>query len=118
MTPVPDHTQSEECRHGRPECECKNPRNVNPSYLSSQPLSSGRWDAVGSWEDAVIASRELAFNWAKNLPLKTLHWAITVMASDTNAFSLYERRALLEVVALRLGKELRQFEYLESGENG
>lgn len=72
----------------------------------TQPLSSGRWDASGSWEDAVWIEREKAFNWAKSLPLKTLHWVITTMASDTNAFSLYERKAILEVVALRLGKEI------------
>lgn len=74
--------------------------------MSTQPLSSGRWDAAGSWEDAVTETMEQAFNWASNLSLEELHWAITVMAADVNSFSLYERRALLEVVGLHLKKEL------------
>jgi hypothetical protein len=100
-----------ECRHGRPECVC----NINPHDhtcqfnldSSTQPLSSGRWDAAGSWSDAVTAEQDKAFGWASGLSIHNLHWAITVMASDVNAFSLYERKALLEVVALRLGKEAR-----------
>lgn len=83
-----------ECRHGRPECECQD--------NTSQSLSSGRWDAVGSWEDATYFEREKARIWAKNLGLKYLHWAITVMAEDTNAFTLYERKALLEVAAIEI----------------
>lgn len=67
--------------------------------------SSGRWDATGSFQDAVWQEREKAFQWASKLTLNKLHWAITVMASDVNAFTLYERKALLEVVALKLGEE-------------
>lgn len=74
--------------------------------MGTQPLSSGRWDAVGSWSEAITSSRELAFQWASSLDPKQLHWAVTVMASDTNAFSLYERKAVLEVVALKLGREI------------
>lgn len=102
-----------ECRHGRPECECPdntdNPRSSN----NLQNLSSGRWDANGSWFDATFAEREKAFKWAETLSLKKLHWAVTVLASDTNAFTLYERKAILEVVALKLGKEVH--EKLENG---
>lgn len=108
----------EECRHGRPECGCWTPRRVNHNedsrkishdhtkFFSSQPLSSGRWDAVGSWSDAVTETREEAFNWASNLDPKQLHWAVTVMAAEVNAFTLYERTAILEVIALMLGKEI------------
>lgn len=76
--------------------------------MYKDPLISGRWDASGSIYDAVYEEREKAFKWASELPLNKLHWAITVMASDTSAFSLYERKALLEVVALRLGRELKE----------
>lgn len=71
------------------------------------PESSGRWDASGDIMDAFFEQREKAFKWASGLDLKDLHWCIMIMASDTNAFTLYERKALLEVVAMRLGKELR-----------
>lgn len=64
--------------------------------------SSGRWDASGNIVDAVYEEREKAFKWAKGLNPSEFHWAITVMASDTNAFTLYERKALLEVAALKL----------------
>lgn len=69
--------------------------------------SSGRWDASGDIMDAFFQEREKAFKWASELSPKKLHWCITIMASDTNAFTLYERKALLEVVALKLGKEIR-----------
>ncbi len=72
--------------------------------MSNQPLSSGRWDAAGSWEEATQTERNMAFGWASSLDLNKLHWAVTVMASDVNAFTLYERKAILEVVALKLGK--------------
>lgn len=94
-----------ECRHGRPECECRNPRKISHDHtesFKSQPLSSGRWDAVGSWSDAVTTTQEQAFNWANNLDLKSLHWAVSVMADDINAFTLYEREAILKVTALVL----------------
>ncbi len=91
-----------ECRHGKLECECRGPQANLP-----QPLSSGRWDAAGSWEIAVYEERQKALKWARTLSLKDLHWAITTMASDVNAFSLYERKALLEVIALKLGNEIK-----------
>lgn len=72
----------------------------------TQPLSSGRWDAAGSWEEATQTERNMAFGWASSLDTKKLHWAVTVMASDVNAFTLYERKAILEVIALRLGREI------------
>lgn len=87
-----------DCRHSRLECECQNP--------SIQPLSSGRWDATGSWSDTVTETRDKAFTWASSLDPKKLHWVVTVMASDVNAFTLYERKAILEVIALKLGSEL------------
>lgn len=74
--------------------------------MGTQPLSSGRWDASGSWEDATVTERNMAFGWASSLDPKKLHWAVTIMASDVNAFTLYERKAVLEVVALKLGKEI------------
>jgi hypothetical protein len=87
------------CRHDRPECECLTRL---PGDSHAQPLSSGRWDASGSWVDAVYEEREKAFTWAKNLSLKELHWALTVMASEVNAFTLYERSAILEVASLEI----------------
>lgn len=69
--------------------------------------SSGRWDAEGSFNASCFERRDVAFKWASNLDIKKLHWAIMVMSSDPNAFTLYERKALLEVVALKLGKEAR-----------
>lgn len=69
--------------------------------------SSGRWDATGSYSEAVYAEREKAFTWASSLDIKKLHWLISIMASDSEAFTLYERKALLEVVTLKLGKEAR-----------
>ena len=89
-----------ECRHGRPECECQS--------ISSQPLSSGRWDAIGSWEDATSLEREKAFKWANNLEIGDLYRAVLLMASDINAFTLYERTAILEVVAIRLKWEMKE----------
>lgn len=77
--------------------------------------SSGRWDATGSFEDAVNERRELSRNWANSLPLTTLHHCITTMASDSEAFTLYERKALLEVVALILGRELNEIK--KDGQN-
>lgn len=86
------------CRHSRPECGCLNP---NP-----QPLSSGRWDAAGSWQEAVLAEMDKSLVWAKSLTVSQLSQHVATMASDVNAFSLYERKALLEVVAKHLEKEL------------
>lgn len=79
---------------------------MNKDSRSKVTESSGRWDASGNIFDTVFEQREEAFKWASSLTLKNLHWCITAMASDTNAFTLYERKALLEVVALKLGKEL------------
>lgn len=70
--------------------------------------SSGRWDATGSFQDAVNKERELARNWASSLNLSHLHCCIALMATDNNAFTLYERKALLDVVTLRLGKQLEE----------
>ncbi len=72
-----------------------------------QALSSGRWDAAGSWQVATYEERQKALKWARTLSLRDLHWAVTVMASDVNAFSLYERQAVLETVALKLGREIK-----------
>lgn len=72
------------------------------------PLSSGRWDASGSWKDAVYLEYEKAFKWASSLSTYDLHWAVTMMADDVNAYSLYERKAILQVVALYIGKDIRR----------
>ena len=74
----------------------------------TQPLSSGRWDASGSWEDAAFLEREKAFKWANNLQVDDLYRAVLLMSSDTNAFTLYERAAILEVVAIRLKWEMKE----------
>lgn len=68
--------------------------------------SSGRWDAEGSFNESCFERREVAFKWASGLDIHKLHWMIMIMASDSNAFTLYERKALLEVVAIKLGKEI------------
>lgn len=75
--------------------------------MGTTPESSGRWDADGSFEDSVFVQREKAFQWARSLNIKDLHWMVSIMASDANALTLYERKAILEVVALKLGKEAR-----------
>lgn len=64
--------------------------------------SSGRWDATGDFGEASYEQREKAYMWARELNPYKFHWMITVMASDTNAFTLYERKALLEVAAQKL----------------
>lgn len=74
----------------------------------TQPLSSGRWDAIGTWSEVVTETREQAFNWANNLDLKELHHAVLAMVDDVNAFTLYERTAILEVVAIRLKWEMKE----------
>ena len=60
--------------------------------------SSGRWDATGSFEESVALQRELAHDWALGLTISQLRQAIATMAADNNAFTLYERKALLEEV--------------------
>lgn len=86
------------CRHGRPECECQ--------CIISQPLSSGRWDAVGSWSEAVQLQQEKATRWAVHLNTSDLYRAVTTMASDENAFTLYERKAILDAIAIHLWREI------------
>lgn len=51
--------------------------------------------------------RQKAFEWASSKSLKEIHWLLTVLASDIDAFTGVNRKAILEVAALRLGKELR-----------
>lgn len=60
--------------------------------------SSGRWDATGSFQDAVTEQRKLAKDWAVGLTISQLRQAVATMASDNNAFTLYERKALLDEV--------------------
>lgn len=45
-----------------------------------------------------------AFTYWSERPLKDIHWAITAMASDADAFTTSDRKAILEVTALLLGK--------------
>lgn len=67
--------------------------------------SSGRWDASGSYEEAVAEQRSLAHNWARSLHITALCHHVELMALDNNALTLYERKALLEVVLDRLHLE-------------
>ena len=60
--------------------------------------SSGRWDATGSFQNAVAEQRRLAHDWAVGLTISQLRQAVATMASDNNAFTLYERKALLDEV--------------------
>lgn len=88
-----------ECRHGRPECECQ----------KVQPLSSGRWDASGSWEASVEGQKFIAKEWAEEMTIEELRYVLDDMADDMNAFTLYERQA-----ALRAASELLwQYEDLQ-----
>lgn len=50
--------------------------------------------------------REAAFAWASSLDLHDLHWMVTIM-TDLDALQPAERKAILEVVSMRLGRELR-----------
>lgn len=68
----------------------------------TQPLSSGRWDATGSWHTAVEQEELKAFAWAENLSLLGLKLVLEDMADDTNAYSLYERKAALKRAARTL----------------
>lgn len=45
-------------------------------------------------------------HWRKR-PLRELHWAISVLATDAEAFSYDNRKAILQVTALTLGKLVR-----------
>src|SRR5258705_11111428 len=40
-------------------------------------------------------------------PLKTIHQAVTIMADEPNAFGVDQRKAILQVVALYLGKAIK-----------
>lgn len=50
--------------------------------------------------------RQDAFEWASALDPKTFHWVVMLLTSDIDALSSVNRKAVLEVVAMRLGKEL------------
>lgn len=70
---------------------------------SYNQVSSGRWDALGSWSDAVIEEHEKAARWVLNLRLTTIIEFLRIMAEDPNAFTTYQRRALMIHVADVLG---------------
>lgn len=61
------------------------------------PQSSGRWDAAGSFDVAVEQQRYMASKWARSLDINALIHHVEIML-DNNALTLYERKALLEVV--------------------
>ena len=61
--------------------------------------SSGRWDASGSWADAVEQEYVKARSWAMRLSRSKMADALIVMANDPNAYTTYQRRALMLVVA-------------------
>lgn len=69
------------------------------TWNHAQPLSSGRWDATGSWEEAVEKEQQYARAWAEGIPVNEVSDNLLAMAHDTNHFTLYERRALLERAA-------------------
>jgi hypothetical protein len=50
--------------------------------------------------------RQEAFEWASSLEPKTLHWVVSLLTSDIDALTPVNRKAVLEVVTLRLGREL------------
>lgn len=68
----------------------------------TQPLSSGRWDASGSWADAVEEQFVKSRDWAFALSLFDLRMAVMKMEQDVNAFTLYERKAILMAVQHKL----------------
>lgn len=51
---------------------------------------------------------EEAFKWASGLSTSKLHWMVTVLASDLDSLHPLNTKAVLEVVALRLGAEARK----------
>lgn len=63
--------------------------------------SSGRWDASGSWEEAVRNQEEHALNWAVELSNEDIS-SLLVAMMDPNVFTTYERRAILMVASTRL----------------
>lgn len=67
--------------------------------------SSGRWDATGSFAESVAEQRRIAHDWALGLTISQLRQAVATMASDNNAFTLYERKALLEEVLYYLTED-------------
>jgi Zn finger protein HypA/HybF involved in hydrogenase expression len=75
----------------------------------TQPLSSGRWDASGSWKGAVEEEKRKVQLWANSLSLIELSRALKVMSVDTNAFTLYERQVIIEMASLKL-KEFSCFD--------
>lgn len=58
--------------------------------------------------DEDVANLNAAFEWASMLNLHNLHWMVLIMAADANALTPMERKAVLEVVGMKLGRELRK----------
>lgn len=63
--------------------------------------SSGRWDASGSWEEAVKNKEAEALRWAVDLSNEDISSLLVAMI-DSNAFTTYERKAILMVASTRL----------------
>lgn len=63
--------------------------------------SSGRWDASGSWSEAVERQQDQALEWAESMPNGAIAKALVIMM-DSNAYTTYERKALLFVAANRI----------------
>lgn len=61
--------------------------------------SSGRWDASGSWSEAVEEEHNKAAEWAYSLNDYQIRLSLIEMAEDPNAFTTYQRRALMLHVA-------------------
>lgn len=66
--------------------------------------SSGRWDAAGSFEEAVEEQRRLATEWAWDLTVPEIIKLLSLISYDPNSLTLYQRTALLEVTVWHLGE--------------
>lgn len=57
-------------------------------------------------ETFTYEERQEAFAWASGLSLKSLQWMVMILASEIDALASVNRKAVMEVVAMRLGREL------------
>lgn len=62
--------------------------------------SSGRWDASGLWDIAVQIEVDKAYAWASDLDDQELADVLDEMSIDTNAYTTYERKAVLAMAAV------------------
>lgn len=69
--------------------------------MTYNQTSSGRWDADGSWEESVGNHEREALKWATTLGNDDISSLLVAMI-DSNAFTTYERQAILMVASTRL----------------